>query len=77
MKIIISIICVLKVNKLHKYSKQKITYATMKKEVLKRAGAENSNNAISENLLPFKVREDIRMEQKNEKKSKKKSLTGI
>ena len=25
----------LKVNKLHKYSKQKITYATMKKEVLK------------------------------------------
>ena len=42
-----------------------------------RAGAENSNNAISENLLPFKVREDIRMEQKNEKKSKKKSLTGI
>jgi hypothetical protein len=43
----------------------------------KRAGAENLNNAISENLLPFKVREDIRMEQKNEKKSKKKSLTSI
>ena len=42
-----------------------------------RAGAENLNNAISENLLPFKVREDIRMEQKNEKKSKKKSLTSI
>ena len=42
-----------------------------------RAGAENLNKAISENLLPFKVREDIRMEQKNEKKSKKKSLTGI
>jgi hypothetical protein len=43
----------------------------------KRAGAENMNKAISENLLPFKVREDIRMEQKNEKKSKKKSLTSI
>ena len=42
-----------------------------------RAGAENLNKAISENLLPFKVREDIRMEQKNEKKSKKKSLTCI
>ena len=42
-----------------------------------RAGAENLNKAISENLLPFKVREDIRMEQKNEKKSKKKSLTSI
>jgi hypothetical protein len=42
-----------------------------------RAGAENLNNAISENLLPFKVREDIRMDQKNEKKSKKKSLTSI
>ena len=42
-----------------------------------RAGTENLNNAISENLLPFKVREDIRMEQKNEKKSKKKSLTSI
>jgi hypothetical protein len=44
---------------------------------LNRAGAENLNKAISENLLPFKVREDIRMEQKNEKKSKKKSLTSI
>ena len=43
----------------------------------KRAGAENLNKAISENLLPFKVREDIRMDQKNEKKSKKKSLTSI
>ena len=42
-----------------------------------RAGAENLNKAISENLLPFKVREDIRMDQKNEKKSKKKSLTSI
>ena len=39
----------------------------------KRAGAEN----LSENLLPFKVREDIRMDQKNEKKSKKKSFTCI
>jgi hypothetical protein len=46
-------------------------------DFVKRAGAENLNNAISENLLPFKVREDIRMEQKNEKKSKKKSLTSI
>jgi hypothetical protein len=43
----------------------------------KRASAENMNKAISENLLPFKVREDIRMEQKNEKKSKKKSRTSI
>ena len=42
-----------------------------------RTGAENLNKAISENLLPFKVREDIRMDQKNEKKSKKKSLTSI
>ena len=42
-----------------------------------RAGTENLNNAISENLLPFKVREDIRMDQKNDKKSKKKSLTCI
>ena len=45
--------------------------------IAERAGAENLNNAISENLLPFKVREDIRMDQKNEKKSKKKSLTSI
>ena len=45
--------------------------------IKKRAGAENLNKAISENLLPFKVREDIRMEQKNEKKSKKKSLASI
>lgn len=44
---------------------------------LHRAGTENLNNAISENLLPFKVREDIRMDQKNDKKSKKKSLTCI
>jgi len=42
-----------------------------------RAGTENLNNAISENLLPFKVREDIRMDQKNDKKSKKKSLACI
>ena len=46
-------------------------------DTLVRAGAENLNKAISENLLPFKVREDIRMDQKNEKKSKKKSLTSI
>ena len=47
------------------------------KGAVARAGAENLNKAISENLLPFKVREDIRMDQKNEKKSKKKSLTSI
>ena len=46
-------------------------------ELEDRAGTENLNNAISENLLPFKVREDIRMDQKNDKKSKKKSLTCI
>ena len=50
---------------------------SLRDTVAERAGAENLNNAISENLLPFKVREDIRMEQKNEKKSKKKSLTSI
>ena len=38
---------------------------------------EDENLIRGENLLPFKVREDIRMEQKNEKKSKKKSLTSI
>ena len=51
--------------------------SNLSKDILLRAGAENLNKAISENLLPFKVREDIRMEQKNEKKSKKKSLASI
>jgi hypothetical protein len=59
------------------YHRGKLIYQKLNKLDSNRAGAENLNKAISENLLPFKVREDIRMEQKNEKKSKKKSLTSI